>query len=170
MDCAPRPAVPPSVGQLATWSDWEPFSAGVATVPRQPGVYLFAVRGQIVYVGMAGERAGRDGQRAPKGLRGRLARYASGRAAASGFGEAVLDRALADGDFLKERLRVLEQQGPERVLEWARAALDHVDAWFCYTTCPTATAAVTLERSVEAELRRLGLEPWNRPRGGRRLG
>ena len=49
--------------------------------------------GPIVYVGMAGERRG-------KGIRGRLNVYGSGKALVSGLGEAVMDRALADVDWV----------------------------------------------------------------------
>jgi hypothetical protein len=63
----------------------------------KPGVYMAREPGgSIVYVGRAAERAG-GGK--PKGLRGRLSVYVSGKGLASGLGEAVLDRALADADL-----------------------------------------------------------------------
>jgi len=81
-----------AVDELAEWSPWMPFSEARAAAPRQPGgVYLAreGLDGPIVYAGMAGERRG-------QGIRGRLNVYGSGKALASGLGEAVMDRALAD--------------------------------------------------------------------------
>lgn len=74
---------------LASWSEWVPLAD--AEVPQMPGVYLAkrGAAGPLVYVGTAGERQG-------EGLRGRLRRYTSGKALASGLGEAVFDLALAD--------------------------------------------------------------------------
>ena len=67
--------------------------------PRLPGVYLAreGATGELVYVGMAGERRG-------QGIRERLTIYARGKALASGLGEAVFDRALADPEWLRDRL------------------------------------------------------------------
>jgi hypothetical protein len=88
-----------------SWSAW--VSLSNAEVPRQPGVYLArqGAAGPVVYVGMAGERSG-------QGLRGRLRRYTSGKALASGLGEAVFDRALADANWLRERLAEVETSRP----------------------------------------------------------
>lgn len=82
--------------------------------PLVPGVYMAreGTAGPIVYVGMAGERAGRTGTGTPKGLRGRLGVYASGKGLASGLGEAVMDRALADPGWLRERLTEVESGEP----------------------------------------------------------
>ena len=86
-----------------------PFSEARAAAPRQPGVYLAreGLDGPIVYAGMAGERRG-------QGIRGRLNVYGSGKALASGLGEAVMDRALADVHWLRERLDDVEQGRPLR--------------------------------------------------------
>lgn len=55
---------------------------------------------EIVYVGMAGERAASG---TPQGLHGRLTAYQRGRGAVSGFGEAALDRALSvAGDHTRQ--------------------------------------------------------------------
>lgn len=67
---------------------------------RRPG-------GDIIYVGMAGERRG-------QGVRGRLAIYGTGKGLASGLGEAVLDRALADPDWLQQRLDEVHAGQPRR--------------------------------------------------------
>jgi hypothetical protein len=84
---------------------------------RLPGVYLArqGVDGDLTYVGMAGERRG-------QGLRGRLTVYRRGKAAVSGLGEAVLDRALADPAFVKEHLEELLAGHPKRAGAWARVA------------------------------------------------
>ena len=83
------------VDALADWSEWMTFDVARHGAPREPGVYLLRepLSQTIRYAGMAGERAG--GGR-PQGLRGRLAGYGAGSGAVSGFGEAALDRALAD--------------------------------------------------------------------------
>jgi hypothetical protein len=77
---------------MAVWSPWVPFSQ-VASADPLPGVYMARLGsdGLVIYVGMAGPRAGGG----IPGLRGRLTRYASGRAMLSGLGEAAADRALA---------------------------------------------------------------------------
>jgi hypothetical protein len=45
---------------LAAWSPWLPFAQAAADSPRVPGVYLArrGKLGELVYVGMAGERRG----------------------------------------------------------------------------------------------------------------
>lgn len=146
---------------IAEWSPWLPWTGARAQAPRQPGVYLLRVDGQIVYVGKAGERAGRDGQRAPQGLWGRLGRYASGKAATSGFGEHVLDRALADPAFVRERLQHLETVGPERTVRWALAAIDWVAPHVCWAVTPTGVDALALERRAISALTEAGVVLWN---------
>src|SRR4051812_15685578 len=91
------------IEELADWSPWVAFGDALDLAPRLPGVYLAreGTVGPIVYVGMAGERAG-SGK--PQGIRGRLRVYASGKALTSGLGEAVADRAFADPAWVRERL------------------------------------------------------------------
>ena len=79
----------------------------------------------VVYTGMAGERGGSRGK--PQGLRGRLAVYTTGKALASGLGEAVLDRALADPEWLRQRLTALEANGARRAKQWSVAAFARAD-------------------------------------------
>jgi len=67
--------------------------------------------GPIVYVGMAGERRG-------QGIRGRLNVYGRGKALVSGLGEAVMDRALANVHWLRERLADVEHGRPARAKAW----------------------------------------------------
>jgi hypothetical protein len=97
------------IGELAVWSPWLPFADACHLSPRVPGVYLAreGEQGPSIYVGMAGERHGR-------GQQGRLAVYASGKALASGLGEAVFDRALADTSWLKQRLDEVQSGQPRR--------------------------------------------------------
>mgnify|MGYP000047047082 FL=1 len=99
------------------WSDWTPLADASRSASQGPGVYVARVRERIVYVGMVGERRG-------KGIRGRLSVYARGRGAVSGLGEAVLDRALADPDWVAQQLHCLREQGPRRAKAWAMAAFD----------------------------------------------
>lgn len=77
--------LPHVTDDLANWSAWAPFVESVADAPTVAGVYMARERhsGQVVYVGMAGERGGR-------GLRGRLRVYLSGKAPVSGLGEAAI--------------------------------------------------------------------------------
>jgi len=144
---------------LAEWSTWLPYEAAVDEAPRLPGVYLFRVTdtGQIVYVGMAGERAG-SGH--PEGLRGRLSVYRSGKGAVSGFGEAALDRALADPVWVERQLATLNTVGPRRAKLWAADAIRRVSPEVCWSVCFDGPAARTLEKSVEEILAGRGL--WNR--------
>lgn len=101
---------------MADWSEWVPFGEALASAPLVPGVDMAreGTTGPIVYVGMAGERAGRTGTGTPKGLRGRLGVYVSGKGLASGLGEAVMDRALADPGWLRERLAEAEAEPASR--------------------------------------------------------
>ncbi|PPF59338.1 hypothetical protein C5C13_06245 [Clavibacter michiganensis] len=107
---------------LAAWSGWLPFLDAMRSIDRLLGVYLMRTGGRIVYVRMAGKRTGTTGNM-PRGMRGRLVRYASGKAAASGFGDAALDRALADVDFLRNQLETLYRSERRQTIGWARDAI-----------------------------------------------
>lgn len=90
------------IQDMAQWTNWVPLIS--AEPPPSPGVYLArqGADGPVVYVGVgAGARKG-------GGLRGRLRRYTSGKALASGLGEGIFDRALADRGWLRERLAEVE--------------------------------------------------------------
>lgn len=154
-----REAAQAQVDALAEWSEWVPIVEATQTAPRLPGVYLIrdAVNGDIVYVGMAGERSG-SGK--PQGLRGRLSVYLTGKGAVSGFGEAVFDRALADPEWVRAQLDRLLTEGPQRSKQWAAAALTRVPLEARWTVLPDKTTAHTFEKQVEDVLRAHGL--WNR--------
>ena len=143
--------------QLAEWSLWLPFAEALAHAPPQPGVYMAreGTSGAVVYIGMAGERRGR-------GLRGRLGVYSSGKALASGLGEAVFDRSLADADWLGERLREVEAGRPARAKEWGRLAFERADLQVRWTTTADQSEAVLLERAALDLLS--GSALWNRLR------
>lgn len=147
----------PELERLGDWSQWIPFGDARAQAPKQPGVYM-AREGStraLVYIGMAGERRG-------NGLRGRLAVYSSGKALASGLGEAVFDRALADARWLGERLADLDAGQPARAKEWGRLAFQRADLQVRWATTPDKAAAVALERAALTVLSRREL--WNRIR------
>ncbi|TDC59189.1 hypothetical protein E1258_18905 [Micromonospora sp. KC207] len=111
--------------------------------------------GDVVYVGMAGERRG-------QGLRGRLTVYRRGKVAVSGLGEAVLDRALADVTFVQEHLEQLVGGQPKRAAAWAQDALRWADLHISWAVTEDRRAAVTLERAV---LDASAASPlWNRAR------
>jgi hypothetical protein len=147
------------VGDLAEWSPWVPFETALAHAPREPGVYALRepLSGVVRYVGMAGERAG--GGR-PQGLRGRLSVYRTGKGAVSGFGEAALDRALADEDWDEQQLDHLREQGPRRARDWARDAVNRLGLEVCWTVCVDRSDTLYLERQVLERLRTTEL--WNR--------
>lgn len=150
-----------AVRHLAQWSPWVPFGEAVSTAPRLPGVYLAALAdGVVIYVGMAGLR-NQGGKANPQGVRGRLARYASGKAIASGLGEAVLDRALADPDWLRERLAELESGTARRASDWGRQAFIRADLTVCWSTTPDGPSARTLEKVTTETLQHAGAL-WNR--------
>lgn len=152
-----------ALGELAEWSRWVRFADALAHAPRLPGVYLAreGETGPIVYVGMAGERAG-SGQ--PQGIRGRLRVYSSGKAMTSGLGEAVADRALADATWLQERVAEAERGTPLRAVDWGRAAFQRADLYVRWATTADRAAAKLLEREVGLRLKglwnRLHFEPW----------
>lgn len=143
----------------ADWSHWRPFPDAIADAPRLPGVYLLREPDiQVIrYVGMAGERVG--GGRA-QGLRGRLAVYRSGKGAVSGFGEAALDRALADADWVQHQLDHLRALGPQRAKQWAAAAITRLQAEISWATTHDKGSALILEAEVVTLLRPHGI--WNR--------
>lgn len=149
---------------LAEWSEWVPFGEATLSAPRSPGVYVVreGELGAVIYVGMAGERAGRTAQGKPKGLRGRLSVYASGKAAVSGLGEAAFDRALADAAWIRDRLAELERDGPQRTKVWARDALVRADLQVCWAVTVDKAAAKMLETEVLIALADQDL--WNRAR------
>lgn len=154
------------VDQLASWSPWVSFADAMEHAPRHPGVYLAreGIEGPIVYVGMAGERAG-SGK--PQGIRGRLRVYASGKALTSGLGEAVADRAFADADWLRERLAEVERGEPMRAIAWGQATFRRADLHVRWAVTADRPAAVHLERIVGDRLAAAGL--WNRRRFGSEL-
>lgn len=146
-----------AIASLAEWSPWLPFDEAAVSAPRLPGVYLAQQRqdGALVYVGMAGERRG-------QGIRGRLTVYRRGKAAVSGLGEAVLDRALADATFVQGQLEQLLAGQPKRAAVWAQDALRWADLHIRWAVTADRPAAVTLERAV---LDALATSPlWNRAR------
>ena len=144
-----------AVEQLASWSAWVPIAEALATAPRSAGVYMArqGATGPIVYVGMAGERSG-------KGIRGRLRVYMSGKALASGLGEAVFDRALADPDWLRDRLAEVEAGKPTRAKQWGKEAIARADLHVRWATTEGRAAALALERRCLEALH--GDELWNR--------
>jgi hypothetical protein len=129
------------------WSRWVPFAQVLSLAPRLPGVYMAreGEHGDVVYVGMAGERSG--GGR-PQGLHGRLRIYASGKGLASGLGEAVFDRALADADWVRAQLVRLEVHGPRRAKHWGIEAFSRADLYLCWTVTADANTARDLEGSL----------------------
>lgn len=135
------------------WSDWRPFFEAVETAPRLPGVYMVRRAGapDVVYIGSAGERRG-------DGLRGRLKVYASGKAAVSGLGEAVLDRALADPEFLRECLERAEAGKPMRAKELSQLAMEWAGLEVRWTTAASKAGAEVLEHQLIAATQGL----WNR--------
>ena len=144
---------------LADWSEWMPIGESLALAPRSPGVYTARQGrdGPVVYVGMAGERNG-------KGIRGRLGVYLSGKALASGLGEAVFDRALAGTDWLHARLLEAEAGTALRATQWGKAAFERADLHVRWASTPDRAAALVLERTCLESLRHREL--WNRLRPG----
>ncbi|MER6017726.1 hypothetical protein [Streptomyces anulatus] len=143
---------------MAPWTEWVPLIS--ADPPPSPGVYLArqGAGGPVVYVGVgAGARKG-------GGLRGRLGRCTSGKALASGLGEAIFDRALADRDWLRKRLAEVESGRPMRAAQWGRAALMWADLHVCWALTEDREEALALERRVLAVQ---GIGWWTRAhRGG----
>jgi hypothetical protein len=157
----PEPDPIAVLDRVADWSEWMSLTAAVASAPRLPGVYRVreGASGRLVYIGMAGERAG---GRQPKGLQGRLRVYLSGKALTSGLGEALADRAFADAAWLPGRLTELEGGRPQRARDWGRATFDRVDPYVSWTTTPDRATARALEKQCIQCLEDHQL--WNRRR------
>jgi hypothetical protein len=111
--------------------------------------------GGLVYVGMAGERRG-------QGIRGRLTVYRRGKGAVSGLGEAVLDRALADVDFVQGQLNDLLVGQAKRAAVWAQDAFTWADLHIRWAVTPDKSAAAALERAILQAAQAMPL--WNRAR------
>jgi hypothetical protein len=152
---------PAGLDGLADWSPWVDFAVALDTAPRTPGVYLARADGHIVYVGMAGPRD-RGGSTVPKGVRGRLAFYAGGKALASGLGEAVFARAIADPHWLRARLTEVEAGRPGSLRDWGRAAFTRAGLQVCWASTADRSSALALERQVLDALATAGL--WNQRR------
>lgn len=143
-----------AVDALVAWSDWAPFGVAALVAPLTPGVYQVRRRdGLIVYVGMAGERRG-------QGIRGRLSIYRRGKGAVSGFGEAALDRALADATFVQEHLDAVHAGQPARTSVWAQDAIRWLDVEIRWAECATQTDALALESAAVELLKSHSI--WNR--------
>lgn len=93
---------------------------------------------------------------------GDLTVYSRGRAAVSGLGEAAMDRALADADWLRARLTQVEDGTVWRTRDWATAALDRAELRVRWATTETGLQARLLERTVLDALASVAL--WNRAR------
>lgn len=142
------------VDEAAAWSEWVTFSEGSLLAPKDPGVYMMRLRaGGIVYVGMAGERRG-------QGIHGRLSIYRRGKGAVSGFGEAALDRALADPAFIEKHLEAVRAGSPVRASVWARDAIEWLDVEVRWVTSEDMVTALSLETAIVEKLSPHGL--WNR--------
>ncbi|MBP8182348.1 MAG: hypothetical protein KAZ88_15355 [Acidimicrobiia bacterium] len=146
---------------LAQWSHWLPLADAAASASRSSGVYVarLGADGQLIYVGMAGPRSG-------WGVRGRLKAYVSGKGLVSGLGEAALDKALADPDWLRWKTAKVEAGNPSRAKRWGRDALDLLDIYVCWAETSNAAEALILERKCLLELTDVGgdfdIDLWNR--------
>ena len=88
--------------------------------------------------------------------------YRRGKAAVSGLGEAVLDRALADAAFVQQHLEGLLAGQPKRAALWAQDALRWAELHIRWAVTADRPAAVALERAV---LDASAASPlWNRAR------
>ncbi len=147
------------VEDLAEWSDWLPYADGIDAAPRSPGVYLFREpdTALIRYAGMAGERAGVG---RAQGLHGRLSVYRTGAGAVGGFGEAALDLALADPDWVEGQARRIRRDGPRRARHWSADAVARLAPDVSWSSCHERADARHLEGQVLLALRPYGL--WNR--------
>ncbi len=85
--------------------------------------------------------------------------YAKGKAAVSGLGEAVFNRALADPSFVRARLAKVEAGSPRSAQEWSRAAFAHTGLELCWSPTDDGVVALALEHQVIAALDGQGL--WN---------
>ena len=141
---------------FADWTPWAPFDEAARLIPRLPGVYVAReASGAIVYVGMAAERSG-------NGMRGRLAMYATGRAGSSGLGEGALDRALADPEWMKDRLLEAESGRAFSSKELAKAAIQRAGLEVRWAAAPSGPHASALEIKVIESLAESEL--WNKHR------
>lgn len=148
-----------AIGRLAEWHEWVPLLQVRELAPKLPGVYLFRdpASHAIVYVGMAGERAGSGNA---KGLWGRLGVYRIGKGIAGGFGEAVLDRALADVTFVERQLERLKAGESVRAKKWGTDAIEWWNPEVCWTIRSSKAEAQLFETEVIRALE--GSELWNR--------
>jgi hypothetical protein len=88
--------------------------------------------------------------------------YASGKALASGLGEAVFDRALADSVWLRERLAEVDAGQSSRAKTWGLKAFERAQLEVRWTTTRNRASARELEIAVLEALADSDL--WNRAR------
>jgi hypothetical protein len=138
--------------ELAEWSVWTPLAEALPEAPRSAGVFLLLEPSARVvrHVGRAGERSGGG---SPQGLYGGIRALVTGHAPLTGFAEAALDRALADPDFVRERVA----GPPQPVRRWAAAAVRRLELDVSWTTCPDSDEARWLAGRVAELLRPHGL-------------
>jgi hypothetical protein len=158
-DAAARLDAYREVDGLAEWSAWAPLLDALPHAPRLPGVYLLREHDtcRIRHVGMAGERGGGG---SPAGLYGRLSAYRTGHGAVSGFGEAALDRALGDAEWIEARLGEVRAGQRRRTRAWVRGAVARLAPEVSWSACHERSDARHLEMRVDALLRPFGL--WTR--------
>ena len=86
--------------------------------------------------------------------------YRTGHGAVSGFGEAALDRALADPAWIERQQARLGADGPRRARQWAADGIARLAPEVSWATCYERADARHLASEVELLLRPYGL--WNR--------
>jgi len=125
---------------LASWTAWLPLDVVRAEVsPRRPGVYVarYADTGHIFYVGEAHQR----------GVRERLDEYRLGNDL-NGLGAVLADLALADAEFVRERLADIESGNPRTAVQWMKLAMERRNIQFSVSETEDGPSAQLLESRV----------------------
>jgi hypothetical protein len=132
------------VDELASWTNWCPLADAVEDPPNanKPGVYRVRHRESRneFYVGCTHRRP----------VVHRLREYMAGRDL-NGLGEAVLDLALNDEEWLQSRLDGVRKHKRMTAVEWAQAALEHADVEVSLSFTDPGEAARELEsKTIDA--------------------
>ena len=116
------------------WASYVPRSAHAGQGYMSP---RYADTGHIFYVGEAHQR----------GVRARLDEYRLGNDL-NGLGAVLADLALADAEFVRERLADIESGSPRTAVQWMKLAMERRNIQFSVSETEDGPSAQLLESRV----------------------
>lgn len=128
-------------GLLHRRTDWLPIDVVLSTYKSYSGAGVYMVRQvedqTVIYVGRGGDNR----------LIKRLGEYIAGHDL-NGLGRALINAALNDVEWLRERLREVENGHVADAVEWMRASVTRESLQVCLLLTFTDQAAIDLEKEL----------------------